>query len=79
MQRDSILFILKSNGVKDEDINTFSQKLKDKSFTIDDCDKLLVKLGYEKIFVLDEDDFSDNLDDNFLEYEKNKPKKVLEQ
>jgi len=63
MQKESILFILKSNEIKDEDIKVFSQKLKDKNFTIDDCDKLLVKMGYEKIFTVDEDGGFEDEDD----------------
>ena len=64
MQKDSIIFMLKSHGVKEEDMAAFSLKLRDKSFTVDDCDKLLVKLGYEKLFTI-EDEISNTSDDNF--------------
>lgn len=70
MQKDSIIFMLKSHGVDEEHLAMFHLKLRDKSFTIDDCDKLLVKLGYEKLFILDEeitDKNSENSDDQFLE------------
>ena len=55
MQKDSILFMLRSYGVSEEDMTAFSLKLRDKSFTVDDCDKLLVKLGYEKLFTIEEE------------------------
>ncbi|MGB5867567.1 MAG: hypothetical protein WBG69_06825 [Arcobacteraceae bacterium] len=55
MQKDSIIFMLKSHGVNEEDLAAFSLKLRDKSFTVDDCDKLLVKLGYEKLFTIEDE------------------------
>jgi len=84
MQKESIIFMLKSNGVNEEHLAMFNLKLRDKSFTVDDCDKLLVKLGYEKLFTIDDeittlngenidDDFDDDLndfdDDTYTDYE----------
>ena len=67
MEKSSILFILESNGISDEHIAVFKEKLKDKKMTLDDCDKLLVKLGYEKLFLIDDDydDDEDNYDNDF--------------
>jgi len=73
MQKESILYILKGHGVSEEDLKTFSLKLKEKNFTIADCDKLLLKLGYEKVFTEDEDS-EDEDNDSFIPYEKTKPK-----
>jgi len=67
MQKDSIIFMLKAHGVSEEDLATFSLKLRDKSFTVDDCDMVLVKLGYDKLFTI-EDDLSDQ-DENYDDYE----------
>lgn len=80
MQKDSILYILSSSGVSSEDLKLFESKLKDKKFTIEDCDKLLVKLGYEKVFVVDDDfdNYDDEDDDEFVSYEKTKHKQHLE-
>lgn len=50
MHKESILYILKSNDVSKEHLDIFKNKLKDKNFTIDDCDILLEKLNYEKLF-----------------------------
>ncbi|MBD3840788.1 MAG: hypothetical protein IE909_02705 [Campylobacterales bacterium] len=75
MQKESILYLLDSHGVSEEHLAIFSDKLKNKSFTTADCDKLLVKLGYDKLFVVD--DFEDDDDMDFDTYEKNKPKHTL--
>ena len=55
MQKDSILYILKGHGVSEDDLKIFSTKLKEKNFTTTDCDKLLVKMGYDTVFTEDED------------------------
>lgn len=73
MQKDSILYILKGHGVGEDDLKIFSLKLKDKNFTISDCDKLLIKMGYDKVFTDEEDGDIDD-DDSFIPYEKTKPK-----
>lgn len=72
MQKDSIIFMLQAHGVNEEDMVAFSLKLRDKSFTVDDCDKLLVKLGYEKIFTIEDETVKktdDDLDANIYEDE----------
>lgn len=67
MEKSSILYVLESNGISDEHLALFKEKLKDKKMTLDDCDKLLVKLGYDKLFLLDEDydEDDDGYDDDF--------------
>ncbi|MCI0501388.1 MAG: hypothetical protein L0Y61_06540 [Epsilonproteobacteria bacterium] len=73
MQKDSILYILDQHGVSEDDLKVFTEKLKkEKNFTIVDCDKLLVKMGYEKAF--SDDDFDDDDSDDFASYEKTKPR-----
>jgi hypothetical protein len=76
MEKRSILNILKSSGVKEEHMKLFNEKLKDKSFTIDDCDKLLVKMGYEKLFVFDDDGFDEDYE-NYDDFEPIHHKKNL--
>lgn len=67
MEKSSILYVLESNDISEEHITLFKDKLKDKKMTLDDCDKLLVKLGYEKLFLIDEDydEDDENYDDDF--------------
>ncbi|MDX9743014.1 MAG: hypothetical protein RBT59_04290 [Arcobacteraceae bacterium] len=78
MQKDSILYILDQHGVSEEDLKVFAEKLKkEKNFTIADCDKLLIKLGYEKVFA-DDDECEDDDSDGFTPYEKTKPKHHLD-
>lgn len=67
MEKKSILNILKSNDIALEHIELFSEKLKDKNFSLDQCDKLLVKLGYEKLFSFD-DDFENEDDYDAFDY-----------
>jgi len=50
MQINNIIKKLKTHGVTEEDMITFTLKLRDKSFTIKDCDNVLVKLGYQRLF-----------------------------
>ena len=74
MQKESILYILTQHGVSEEDLKVFHDKLKkEKNFTIADCDKLLVKMGYEKVFT-DDDDDGDEGGDSYVPYEKTKHK-----
>lgn len=71
MQNSSILYILRSNGIEEEDLKVFEEKLKkDKEFTLDKCDKLLEKMGYEKLFLVDNDDFDDEDGDYYPSYEQ---------
>lgn len=76
MHIDAVLNMLKANGVSNEDIKQFKEKLKDKNFTETKCDKLLIKLGYEPIFSFDEDD--DDYEYEYDSYEKNQHKINLE-
>jgi|FLOH01.1.fsa_nt_gi uncharacterized protein YvpB len=75
----SVLNALKASDVKEEDIKFLEQKFKGKFFNVEECDKELVKLGYEPIFVIDydEDDYyeDDEYDD---EYEKISQKKYFD-
>lgn len=50
MQTNNIIKKLKAHGVTEEDMITFTLKLRDKSFTLKDCDAVLTKLGYAKLF-----------------------------
>lgn len=78
MQKDSILYILDQHGVNEEDLKVFAEKLKkEKNFTIADCDKLLVKMGYDKVFTEDDEDGFDD-GDQFTPYEKTKPKQQID-
>jgi len=78
MQKESILYILNQHGVSEEDLKVFAEKLKkEKNFTIADCDKLLLKMGYSKVFT-DDEDFEDEDADSFTPYEKTKPKHHLD-
>ncbi len=78
MQKDSILYTLNQHGVTEEDLKIFSDKLKkEKKFTIADCDRLLVKMGYSKVFT-DDEDFDGEENDSFVPYEKTKPKHYLD-
>lgn len=74
MHKESILYILESNDISKEHLDIFRDKLKDKNFTIDDCDVLLQKLNYEKIFNLEEYE-----DEEYVEYENSDdtPRKKL--
>ena len=76
MQRDSILYLLKSQEIAEEKLDLFKQKLKDKNFTLDDCDKLLEKFGYEKIFTSSDDVF-DEEENSYNEFEPIRHKKSL--
>lgn len=78
MEKKSILNVLKSNDITDEHIKLFSEKLKDKNFGIDQCDKLLVKLGYEKLFSFD-DDFEEDDFDSYDDFEPISHKKTFEE
>jgi hypothetical protein len=66
--------MLKSHGVDEEHLAMFHLKLRDKSFTVDDCDKLLAKLGYEKLFTVEDEITTkngDDLDNDFLDEDLN--------
>lgn len=64
---DSIIFELRANDVKEEDIKTIMERVKNR-ISEENLDNELVKLGYEKIFTVDYDDNfyeDDYLDDDF--------------
>ncbi len=77
MEKSSILYILESNDISEEHMALFKEKLKDKKMTLDDCDKLLVKLGYEKLFLVDDEyeEDDESYDDDF---EPIRHKRILE-
>lgn len=77
MEKSSILYILESNGVSNEHLVIFKEKLKDKKFSLEDCDKLLVKLGYEKLFLLD-DEYEED-EDAYDDFEPIRHKRSLEE
>lgn len=78
MKKDSIIFMLKSHGVNKEHIELFIEKLKNKNFTIDDCDKLLEKLDYERIFTSDEDEYLGDYEE-YSSFEPNQTKKQIDE
>lgn len=71
----SVLKVLKANDVKEEDIELLRKKFKTKFFNVEDCDKELVKLGYEPIFVVDYDDEEDDDYADYDDYQKISHKK----
>jgi|GEM_PF-5713295 len=75
MEKSSILYLLKAQNLSEEKLNLFREKLKDKSFTLEDCDKLLRKLGYSNIFTFQNDLERD--EEEYIEFEPIPHKKVL--
>lgn len=55
---NSIIYELRANNVKEEDIQAIINEVKDK-LSEENLDKALVLLGYPKIFTIDYDDFYD--------------------
>lgn len=77
---NSVLNALRSSDVKEEDIAYLQEKFRGKFFNVEDCDKELIKLGYEPIFVIDyEDDFDDDYDYDDDDYEKINHKKHFDE
>lgn len=76
MEKNSILYLLKSQDLEEKKLDLFREKLKDKNFTLEDCDKLLRKLGYSNIFTFQSDSERDIEDEN-IEFERIKLKKGL--
>ena len=68
MHKNAILNMLDSHDVSSEHLVLFKEKLKDKNFTELQCDKLLVKLGYEPLFSFEEDE--EDYDYGYDSYEK---------
>lgn len=61
---DSIIYELRANDVKEEDIKFIMERVKNR-ISEANIDSELQKLGYPKVFTVDYDDFSDDygLDD----------------
>jgi hypothetical protein len=61
---DAIIYELRANDVKEEDIQTIISKVKNR-LTEENLDAELQKLGYAKIFTVDYDDYYDDDVDDF--------------
>ena len=77
MERNSILYLLRSQELTEKKIDLFREKLKDKNFTLEDCDRLLEKLGYKSMFTFDDDNYEDEEDNSYNEFEPISRKKIL--
>lgn len=66
----SVINALRSNGVSDEHIEHLKKRCSGKFFDIELCDKELVKLGYDPIFMSDLDDDDEFDDYGYDDYEK---------
>jgi hypothetical protein len=66
---NSIIYELRANDVKEEDIQTIIAKVKNR-LTEENLDKELVRLGYPKIFTVDYDDYYDDDGDTFEDMRK---------
>lgn len=75
MERNSILYLLRSQNLTEKKLDLFREKLKDKNFTLGDCDKLLQKMGYKSLFAIDE--FYDEEEDDYDNFEPIPRKKTL--
>jgi len=76
VEKNSILYLLKSQDLEEKKLDLFREKLKDKNFTLEDCDTLLRKLGYSNIFTFQSDSERD-IEDEHIEFERIKLKKGL--
>lgn len=54
----SIVYELRANNVEEEHISVIMEKVKNR-FTEENIDKELVKLGYQKMFTVDYDDYDE--------------------
>lgn len=70
---DSIIYELRANDVKEEDIELIISKVKNR-VSEENLDLELVKLGYDKIFTIDYDDFDDNDDYDDSDFLNSKPR-----
>lgn len=75
----SVLNALKASDVKEEDIKFLQKKFTGKFFNVEECDKELIKLGYEPVFVLDFDEDEDDDDYDHDGYEKKHQKKYFDE
>ncbi len=64
---NSIIYELRANDVKEEDIRTIVENVKD-SLSEENLDNELVKLGYPKLFTVDYDDYNEDNNDDFDDY-----------
>jgi len=75
----SVLNLLKDSDVKDSDIEFLQKKFKGKIFNVEECDKELVKLGYEPVFFTDYDEEEDEYDNEYEDdYKKNHHRKSFD-
>ncbi|XPV67547.1 MAG: hypothetical protein ACNI25_09480 [Halarcobacter sp.] len=69
---ESIIYELRYNNVKEQDIKTIIERVKNR-ISEENVDNELVKLGYNKIFTVDYDDIDyDNYDDFDDDYDNYK-------
>lgn len=61
---ESIIYELRANDIKEEDIQAIMEKIKNRISELN-VDTELEKLGYPKIFTVDYDDYDYGLDDEF--------------
>lgn len=66
---NSIIYELRANDIKEEDIETIIAKVKNR-LTEENLDKELQKLGYPKIFTVDYDDYFEDDNDDFEDIRK---------
>lgn len=66
---NSIIYELRANDIKEEDIETIITKVRNR-LTEENLDKELQKLGYPKIFTVDYDDYYEDIDDDFEDIKK---------
>ncbi len=59
---DSIIYELRANDIKEEDIETIMEKVKNR-ISEENIDIELEKLGYPKIFTVDYDSYDFGIDD----------------
>lgn len=60
---ESIIYELRANDVKEEDIETIMEKVKNR-ISEENIDIELEKLGYPKIFTIDYDSYDYGMDDD---------------
>jgi len=60
---ESIIYELRANDVKEEDIETIMEKVKNR-ISEENIDNELEKLGYPKIFTIDYDSYDYGMDDD---------------
>ncbi|PIF03480.1 MAG: hypothetical protein CSA86_05565 [Arcobacter sp.] len=61
----SIIYELRANNIPEEDIDLIMSKVKNR-LSEENVDKELVKLGYEKIFTVDYDEYDYDYEDDYV-------------